>query len=337
MAAEARLRKLCLESLTKDFLDLTQQAEDARARETRACVLIQSAWRGHVVRHALSLAERATLRIQRWWRGYVGRLRAHMQAKAVAARLRQRYFDEAAARIQCHWRGYYSRKHKHNYYKRKAFLQAVLERTIAVRGEIAAAAEAQVVALAAEVEAVELARFEDSLRGRHHLLSTANSLGVFRAPYWQQGGAGDAIEHKLRGAEERGWSDTLGQPGGTQPAAPPLQPRYRASIGATEHFGAEVAAQRVDRAVSKLLLRDGVDFHSAARKRTPTAKISLNASLPFKPPIRQVSPDRSLPQPRPPPGTATAGGTKPHFANAVKSGREFDFYDTTMQERPPGV
>lgn len=37
--------------------------------------------------------------------------------------MRQAYFDAAATRIQKHWRGIYSRRVKHNFYKRKEFLQ----------------------------------------------------------------------------------------------------------------------------------------------------------------------------------------------------------------------
>ena len=263
---------------------------------------------------------------QRCWRGFRGRLRAQTRREVVAAGLRQAYFDAAATRIQSHWRGTYSRRVKHNFYKRKVFLEQVLNATVALRADMAAAHEQQLqrcqqearsyrpfeptvphaapslhcafksVFLAGEAaretachllrrlqaEATDLRRFEESLKGQHHLLSTAtkarawpaqhttevlkeadlgglkctpatpSQVGVFRARYWQQGEAGDAIEQKLRGAEEHGWAATIGKQGGVVPAGPP-RPRYRATIASTEPYSADKERASVDRAVERML------------------------------------------------------------------------------------
>ena len=68
-------------------------------------------------------------------------------------------------------------------------------------------------------------RAQESLKGRHHLLSTGRCAGVFRARYWAAGDAGEAIERKLRCGEDRGWWE-LSQWGPRLAAAgPPPVPR----------------------------------------------------------------------------------------------------------------
>ena len=255
------------------------------------------------------------------------------------------------------------------------------------RRAVAAEASACLPVCRAQAEATDLKRFEASLKGRHHLLSTATKartqravcqtlpcslasgcsalgaaprpcahglaavwqsagicpeadascapeaavaaaaaqLGVFRARYWQQGEAGEAIETKLRGAEQHGWAQTIGQPGGAAPAGPP-RPRFRATIASTEPFSAEKERASVDRAVERML-RAGGDFLKAVKSEAGPPPLSLAASEAFRTPVTNVVPERSIPRKR-------AGG-KPQFKTAFPDSKLFDYYDQRMLLRPP--
>lgn len=97
---------------------------------------------------------------------------------------------------------------------------------------------------------------QESLRGKHHLLSTGSCGGVFRARYWQFRSAGTAVENKLRGGENRGWATGIGRPGAPPPPqAKETLPRYRASIRATEPYNAERERRRIEQAVDRRLAR----------------------------------------------------------------------------------
>lgn len=149
-----------------------------------------------------------------------------------------------------------------------------MRKTAEVRQELARAQEEQAARLAEEEEQREVAKFEESLQGKHHLLSTGNCGGVFRARYWQYRSAGDAVELKLRSGEYRGWAEELGKPFATLP--PPAQkevlPRYKASIRATEPYNAERERRQIERAVHRRLVR--------RRRKTKHRNLTLCVSLP---------------------------------------------------------
>merc|ERR1719419_1353292 len=98
--------------------------------------------------------------------------------------MKQCHYDQMATKIQTRWRGYYTRKYKHNYYARKKYLGAVLQRNYEVRAALDQYAENQ--REQEELSARRQLEEEKMLQARrfHYLRSTYQINGVFASP-WQ--------------------------------------------------------------------------------------------------------------------------------------------------------
>ena len=70
--------------------------------------------------------------IQKTFRGHLGRKSFRKTVEMKVKEMRQNYFDRMATLCQKTWRGYFSRKYIFNYYKRKAYLQAIQHKNEAV-------------------------------------------------------------------------------------------------------------------------------------------------------------------------------------------------------------
>jgi hypothetical protein len=109
------------------------------------------------------------------------RTRAALDA-AYAARVSAvtQYF---AGVVQRHFRGWYSRKNVHDYYARKAYVQAITAKGETMRAELDAAYIAQLEAHLAAAEAKQKQDFEALSGGLHHLVSTKAQPGVYNPPW----------------------------------------------------------------------------------------------------------------------------------------------------------
>eukprot|EP00696_Hemimastix_kukwesjijk_P019470 gnl/Hemi2/8721_TR3021_c0_g1_i1.p1 gnl/Hemi2/8721_TR3021_c0_g1~~gnl/Hemi2/8721_TR3021_c0_g1_i1.p1 ORF type:complete len:272 (+),score=64.62 gnl/Hemi2/8721_TR3021_c0_g1_i1:117-932(+) len=167
-------------SMINEYFDRTKDAESNRLRELKACIAIQSLWRGYTVRKLIDKQNCACIEIQRVFRGWVGRKRydyIYLQKKRRDEKL---YHDKMATVIQRVWRGYSSRRHKRDFYKRKAFILNVLDKNRELRElsqqylEEQARYQSEVSANQEQLELSTLAR------KRHHLVGTQAIRGVLQ-------------------------------------------------------------------------------------------------------------------------------------------------------------
>ena len=148
MAAEVSwlqgLQERAFSEVETQFYAQTAAAEAARPAETKACVKLQSTWRGRTTRMLIAYWAEHALVCERVSRGHLGRqvARRHRIARDL---LRQRaFFDAFATAIQQRFRGYHSRKYLHNFYARKAYVTAVVQKGDEVRARLQQRLEQQV-------------------------------------------------------------------------------------------------------------------------------------------------------------------------------------------------
>ena len=132
MAASAELWE-SKDAFLQLLIEKTTEAEEHRATETNAAVLIQKCFRGHLVRKSLDTLREAAIVIQSCYRMYKGQLRAEEEKRESDRLQRRRYFHLAAVEIQRHWRGYSSRKNVHDFYARARYIAKVMQRTEELR------------------------------------------------------------------------------------------------------------------------------------------------------------------------------------------------------------
>lgn len=126
------------------FYAKTAQAEAARVSETAAAVKLQSVWRGRMTRVLIAYWAEHALVIERVSRGHLGRQRARGE-RIERDLLRQRaFFNAFATAIQLRFRGFHSRKYLHNFYARKAYVTAVVQKGDEVRARLQQRLEEQV-------------------------------------------------------------------------------------------------------------------------------------------------------------------------------------------------
>jgi hypothetical protein len=80
------------------------------------------------------------------------------------------------------FRAYHSRRYKHNYYARKAYIKAVLDKSDALRRENAELLQAQVDDAIAANELKARGELEALSVKLHHLVSTKTSAGIYNSP-----------------------------------------------------------------------------------------------------------------------------------------------------------
>ena len=126
------------------FYAKTRAAEESREDETGAAVRLQATWRGRTTRILIAYWAEHALLVERVSRGHLGR--QEMRRKRIARNLlRQRaFFDAYATAIQLRFRGFHSRKFLHNFYARKAYVTAVVQKGEEVRARLQQRLEQQV-------------------------------------------------------------------------------------------------------------------------------------------------------------------------------------------------
>lgn len=116
-----------------DFYAATAAAEAARDSETTAARRLQACWRGRTTRLLLAFWAEHALKVERVTRGHLGRQTAR-RLRIERDLIRQRaFFDAYATAIQLRFRGFHSRKFLHNFYARKAYVTAVVQKGEEVR------------------------------------------------------------------------------------------------------------------------------------------------------------------------------------------------------------
>lgn len=170
-------------------------------RERAAAVKIQSAVRMHQQRARFTFIRACAIRVQRVFRGYCGRIRVLDICIAKAKQRRARIFHLAARNIQRVFRGFLCRKYTNDFCAMKAYLAHITQTSEGIRQDALKARHEQEAYLA-EVQATELrSDFKAAIRDKHHLLSTAVSAGVLRAPLQPDGTRtvfGTDIEEEIR-------------------------------------------------------------------------------------------------------------------------------------------
>mmetsp|Transcript_63599 Transcript_63599/g.201131 ORF Transcript_63599/g.201131 Transcript_63599/m.201131 type:complete len:332 (+) Transcript_63599:86-1081(+) len=288
MAAVARLWNAQSE-VTSAFFELTQAAEDARPLEQGAALRIQTKWRSYATRRNLRWLSGKTLVIQRWYRGYLGRLRFKLARKVADHNLRVRFFDIMATEIQRSFRGYWSRKHIHSFYARKAYLEAVMERTAALRGEMEGGFARQQAEdeLRAAMEAQD--RFVRTIDGLHHLVSTDCCPGVYNSPFASVAGGlpsvgGVTVEEHLR-ATRHGRMPSRSQRLGPQSREATRQgkqaPAVRLSVQAGSPYGEELELQLQQKHLEMSKRTSTKPFISTVKKSGVMPPATLLAGEPF--------------------------------------------------------
>jgi hypothetical protein len=171
------------DEVVRDYLAAFQAANDAREIERRAATVIQSAYRGSVIRHRFHLVVWASLEIQRRVRGVMG-MRIAQVKRLDRHRLRnQAFFDHTAAIIQKHFRGYWSRLYRHDFYARRKYLRNVDERGVRTVTHLQKRYEKE---LSDQEHATQLRmkkEFTSLTSQLHHLVSTQIIPGVYNPPY----------------------------------------------------------------------------------------------------------------------------------------------------------
>jgi len=185
------------------FYERTQAAEAARPSEETACTRLQSAWRGRTTRVLIAYWAHHGLIVERITRGHLGRQCAR-RLRIVRDTKRQRdYFDAFAATIQLRFRGFHSRKYLHNFYARKAYIDAVLHKGDAIRTQLQHRLDEQVVERTSEQERTGRESVNKLATRLHHLRSTASCAGIYNSPYhigYHPTAFGVPVEDHLRNA-----------------------------------------------------------------------------------------------------------------------------------------
>lgn len=177
-------------SLMEDIPEIYEQiyenyriADQYREIEYNAAVKIQSWYRLLRVKAYMKHVTNAAVIIQKTFRGHLGRKSFRKTVEMKVKEMRQNYFDRMATLCQKTWRGYFSRKYIFNYYKRKAYLQAIQHKNEAVLNELKEYKEYMDRQAEEKKNYEKYQRLEEKAKREHYLISTRQISGVYNSPY----------------------------------------------------------------------------------------------------------------------------------------------------------
>ena len=185
------------------FLSLVRDAAENIERETNGCVNIQRAFRGSVARARITFKHNNITTIARCFRGHCGRKRVRTLKGAESQEKSLLLFHCFANILQKSFRGFYSRKYKASHFKRKRFMQNLIEKTSEIRDMQYEYSIQQAMREEREREEERDSEIHKLTEGLHHLVSTKQIRGVYNPPpqYLQMPTMGEVpVEQHLRGA-----------------------------------------------------------------------------------------------------------------------------------------
>merc|ERR1711871_354665 len=198
---------LSLVNSKPDFLEqlaeLSRDAAENAERERIGCVDIQRAFRGSVARAKITFRHNTITTIARCFRGHRGRKRVKELKKAKQTEENLLLFHCFANILQKYFRGFYSRKYKASHFKRKRFMQNLVEKTIEIRELQYEYSIQQALREEREREKERDNEVQKLPEGLHHLVSTKHIRGVYNPPpqYLQMPTMKEVpVEQHLRGA-----------------------------------------------------------------------------------------------------------------------------------------
>lgn len=268
------------------FYEKTAAAEAARERETAASVRLQSAWRARTTRVLIAYWTEHALEVERVTRGHLGR-QVTRRLRIERDLLRQRaFFDAYATCIQLRFRGFHSRKFLHNFYARKAYVTAVVQKGDEVRSRLAQKLEQQVAEKTSEQERTGRETVNSLATRLHHLRSTASCAGIYNSPYhvgYHPTAFGVPVEEHLRNAVRPVIKQELSERGRTlKPVGslPPIQPRnmHQAS------YGEMMQEERQERWLDKTKRMAQEDFVKATGRMPLNYPGSVHVATGYHPP-----------------------------------------------------
>ncbi|KAL3693915.1 hypothetical protein R1sor_007566 [Riccia sorocarpa] len=190
--------------ILQSYFERAKTAEQNREKETKAAIKIQAAWRRKAVRLQIKRWDRHVTAIQRWYRGHLGRVRALDIRRKKDKMLRLEYFGKRAKTIQRHFRGFMSRKYKHNFYKRKEFIEQMVEAGAEMRETLKDSYNSQ---MQRETEAAEKSvkgYIDDFITNSHYRVGTEVTKGAFYSPLIAIFGRGRSyLEEHIKDARRR--------------------------------------------------------------------------------------------------------------------------------------
>ncbi|CAF4840273.1 unnamed protein product [Rotaria sp. Silwood1] len=174
MAAFLELRNNA-DQILVELEHLAKEAEYVREHENRASVIIQSAWRGYLVRSHIKYLNRCATLIQTWWRIYKAKVLFRQKLKEHVLQLRLKYYDDNAVKIQKIWRGFYVRKYVLDFYSRKRYLTGLEQKNEQIRTQLREYREYLDQKQLEQQRQANIAKLEEEAKKTHY-------LGPFRAP-----------------------------------------------------------------------------------------------------------------------------------------------------------
>jgi len=263
-----RLQASAAAQVEEAFYAKTAHAETARVLETAAAVKLQAQWRGRTARVLLAYWGEHALLVERISRGHLGRQEARRERIRRDLQRQKAYFDAFATAIQLRFRGFHSRKYLHNFYARKAYVTAVVQKGDEVRARLQQRLEEQVAEKTSEQEVNGRETVRRLATRLHHLRSTASCAGIYNSPYhvgYHPTAFGVAVEEHLSNAIRPQIKKELAARGRKlKPVGslPPIKPRnmHQATYGELE------AEQKEERWLSKTQRMGQEDFVTTAGK-----------------------------------------------------------------------
>eukprot|EP00112_Aurelia_sp_Birch-Aquarium-sp1_P006293 Seg1697.10_Seg1697.9 transcript_id=Seg1697.10_Seg1697.9/GoldUCD/mRNA.D3Y31 product="Spermatogenesis-associated protein 17" protein_id=Seg1697.10_Seg1697.9/GoldUCD/D3Y31 len=157
-------------------------AEDARRNEFENAIKIQSWFRAEKVRAYIRHLHHCAIIIQKNFRAHVDRAIYRRLVQIKLQQMRQKYYDDMATKIQTQWRGYYVRKYIFNYYARKKYLLALVDRNELVRKELEVISMQRTAEESRQKEEKKQEAKEEESRKQHYLISTKVRPGIYASP-----------------------------------------------------------------------------------------------------------------------------------------------------------
>eukprot|EP00794_Sanderia_malayensis_P017456 gene17456-19203_t len=178
MATHWRLQKQVPGAISMIY-SRNRMAEEARQREFRSAIKIQSWFRGERVRSYMRYLNDCAITIQKNYRAHVDRAIYRELVHNELIRRRKIYYNKMATKIQTSWRGYYIRKYIFNYYARKKYLDALVKRNEIVRRDLDAIANHMKAEQEREKNEIQQREKEMNARRHHYLISTEVKPGIY--------------------------------------------------------------------------------------------------------------------------------------------------------------
>ncbi|XP_039594783.1 spermatogenesis-associated protein 17 isoform X1 [Polypterus senegalus] len=181
----ATLEKLLrrVEDIHEEYFRRNRIAEEDRAKEVKAAIMIQAWYRGCRVRGYLRYLNRMAIIIQKNWRGYLGRKYFRKMMKTEYFVVKMNFYNEMAVRIQKRWRSYYVRKYIHNYYAIKSYLEGLTVKNAIIREKLNEYVETTLKRQEEMALDNEERRKDYQAQRTHYLISTELRPGVFNSPF----------------------------------------------------------------------------------------------------------------------------------------------------------